>query len=127
MKAMIKVENGNAISYMVENESTVEKLGQYIKDNFSGAKVEIYKNDLTFEQLPDEIKSEVKSILKAFNVAYVDYENGKFKASASIGITAHYAKDHYFCGVYKAEEIYTKEERKQNFIEEFGYCPAYMR
>lgn len=71
--------------------------------------------------------SEVKSILRAFNTAFVTYEYGRFNASASIGIKSNYASDNYFCGEYKAEEIYTPEERKQNFIEEFGYCPIYMK
>ena len=38
----------------------------------------------------------------------------------------NYHYDHFVCGRYLQTEVYTKEERRQNFIEEFGYAPCYL-
>lgn len=123
---MIKVSNTNGAGYMVCNETEIKLLADTIKKFNPEIDVEIYEGNLKFEQLPKEIQAEIKSTLRVYDRAYVTYENGKFSESACIGIKANYASDHYFCGEYKAEEIYTPEERKQNFIEEFGYAPCHL-
>lgn len=76
--------------------------------------------------LPADIQNKAKSILKAFDEVTVEYEDGEFHVSTGYCIRASYGYDHTVCGYYKAEEIYTTEERRQNFIEEFGYAPAYI-
>lgn len=125
MKKMLMVEKDNTKVYMVNEGNVINTLVDYLK-TVSEVKTETYTGDLKFEQLPIEVQEEVKSTLRAFDRCYVVYENLNFKVSASIGITASYAKDHYFCGEYKAKDIYTLEERRKNFIEEFGYAPTYL-
>lgn len=79
-----------------------------------------------FDMLPEDIQNKAKSTLKAFDQVTVEYENGQFHVSTGYCIRASYGYDHTVCGYYKADELFTKEERRQNFIEVFGYAPAYL-
>lgn len=78
-----------------------------------------------FEELPDEMKEDVKETLKAFHECTVIFENGKFLTSAGISIKSSYADDHFVCGTYKDDQIYTLEERRANYKECFGYAPRF--
>lgn len=75
---------------------------------------------MPLEKLPEDVQTEVKNILKAFNTCTVVYEYGKFHASTSTCIKSDYNFDYFVCGHYLAEEVYTFEERRQNYIEVFG-------
>ena len=90
-------------------------------DEYS-AKYEVYSVDsMPLEALPEEIQMKVKNTLKAFDKVNVEFESGKFSASVGCCIKSSYGYDHFVCGTYRADEVYTKEERRQNYIEEFGY------
>ena len=72
-------------------------------------------------QLPSETANEIKRVLRAYDECYVTYEYGKFNVSVGITIKAKYGTDYKWIGEFKAEEIYSQEERYQNFKEVFGY------
>lgn len=74
--------------------------------------------------LPTEIINQVKETLKAYDRAYVIYENGAYRVSVGIAITATYADDHKFIGEYKAVEVFSEEERVINYVESFHEYPG---
>lgn len=76
--------------------------------------------EMPFEELPELIQAQVKSVLRAYPRCTVTYEYGKFSVSAGCCIKNHYNFDHYVAGTYWDSDVYTEEERKQNYIEEFG-------
>lgn len=82
-----------------------------------------------FEELPETTQEEVKSVLKAFNECNVkiDWINNDwcFDVHTCSVIKAEYSPSEATCGWYKAEDIYTAEERRENFFESFGYYPHY--
>ena len=126
MNAMIKVTNkAGETTYFSIPEQNAEKFLELIAE--FEATYEIFPSgQMPLEALPEEISAKAKNILKAFSEVSVTFERGQFTASAGMGIYAHYAHDHYVCGRYNQEAVYTKEERRQNFIEEFGYAPCYL-
>lgn len=75
-----------------------------------------------FNELPVNVQNEVKEILKAYSTCPVTYENGRY--SYSLCIKSEYAPDHEFLGEYRAEDIYTEEERILNYIESFHDYPV---
>jgi hypothetical protein len=76
-----------------------------------------------FNTLPIEVQADIKSALRAYDSAYVIYENGKYNVSVAIGLKAHYPADHKVIGEYKATEIFTEEERIVNYMESFHEYP----
>lgn len=75
---------------------------------------------MPLDKLPEEVQQKVKRILKAFRRCNVIYEYGEFHVFTGYCIKAKYNFDHFACGEYKADEVYTAEERYQNYIEVFG-------
>lgn len=69
------------------------------------------------------MQQKVRGILRAFDVCHVEYEHGAFHAGTCVCLQSLYPADHFVAGTYRVEEVYTREERRQNFIEEFGYIP----
>ena len=125
MKVLFKVTANEETSFHTcpaENQNKLKELFEEF-----GATVEIYEYPVALEVLPEETQTEVRNTLKAFGEVTVTYQNRKFDVSAAISVTAHYAYDHMVCGRYLAEKVYTKEERRQNFLEEFGYIPFYLK
>lgn len=89
--------------------------------NPCGATYKIFEvGKMPLNELPEEIQNEAKSVLKAYNSVNVVFEYNKFHVSASTGIKYSYNFDHFVCGRYNADEVYTPEERRQNYIECFG-------
>ena len=100
--------------------SLLESCGNLEKaETFEVAKMKL-------SDLPTEVQEKVKSLLRAYDNANVVYEHSKFEVSPHCCIQSSYACDHFVCGRYTAEEVYTKEERLRNFIKEFGYAPCYI-
>jgi hypothetical protein len=124
MRVLFKVTNNGETIYTTCPAENKEKLKALFDE--CGATVEIYTYPVPLEALPNDVQDKVKSTLRAFSEVSVTYENMKFTTSAAICLSARYAYDHMVCGRYKQEEVYTKEERRQNFKEEFGYTPAYI-
>ena len=75
-----------------------------------------------FEELPKEVQEKVKEILKAYNSTSVTFENGKYHFGGYC-IKSTYASDYEFVGEYKADDIFTKEERIINYVESFHSYP----
>lgn len=120
---MMRVTNESNIVYMTCAESGANE----VKEMFEkyGAQVEILTYPIALDKLPEEVQAKVKSILKAFDEVNVTYEYGKFEVSACSCLCAYYHYDRMYCGRYTSKEVYTAEERKQNFFESFGYYPCH--
>jgi hypothetical protein len=80
-----------------------------------------------FNKLPLEIQKQCKDTLRAYNEITVTYYNGKYHASTAYGIQAKYPKDYKYIGVVYQEDMYTLEERTQNYIEEFHDYPSWYK
>lgn len=88
--------------------------------------IELFEVDkMPLEKLPEEIQQEVRQTLKAYQRCNVYFEYGKFHTRTGYCVKAEYNFDHFVCGEYKASDVYTEEERRQNFIESFGYAPCH--
>ena len=122
----IRISNANGIFYCTSFTNTTDIFLNFANECAKqrpelNTVIEVFKvAKMPFEKLPEEVQTEVKSILKAFSQCNVVYEYGKFHASASTCIKSDYNFDHFVCGHYLASEIYTPEERRQNYIEVFG-------
>lgn len=125
MRVLFKVTANEETTFHTCPAENQEKLKSLFEE--FGAKVEIHNYPVALEVLPEETQQEVRNTLKAFNDVTVTFKNGSFCVSAAISVTSHYAYDHMVCGRYLAEQVYTKEERRQNFLEEFGYIPFYLK
>lgn len=77
-----------------------------------------------FEQLPKEVQDEIKETLKAYDSVSVIFENGEYHVGMNDCLKATYPEDYEVIGYYKADEIYTKEERIINYVESFHCYPA---
>lgn len=74
-----------------------------------------------FEMLPKEVKDEALDTLKAYDRVRVEYAGGEYKVTTGCCIASRYAYDQCVCSVYYAKDLYTEEERQENFKEVFGY------
>lgn len=65
-----------------------------------------------FNELPEEVKEEVKETLKAWQGCYVQKRDGKYMVSIGIGLTA--GDDGWrFVASFENYDIYTPEEIKK--------------
>ena len=75
-----------------------------------------------FETLPEHIKEDIRNTLKAYDKCYVNFQNGEYKVTIAIGILSEYPKDFKVIGTIHNHDIYSREERIENYINEFmGY------
>lgn len=131
MNNMIKVTNCNATVFVSICVTGTEKMCNLFDEHASehpeiNLTYKVFKaGEMPLEELPKEIQEEVKSTLRAFHSCTVSYEHSKFSVSACTCIRSTYDWDHFVAGVYKDNEVYTLEERRQNFKEEFGYAPFF--
>ena len=79
--------------------------------------------NILFNELPKEVQEEVKDWLKVYNETHVTFENGHYKVSSSISLLAKYPEDFKVIGDYKANEVFTAEERMVNYIVSFHDYP----
>lgn len=122
MNAMLKIKTKpNEIVWMTCIEENANKLADMLRE-YSEVKV-FESGKVPFEELPEDVQESVKSTLKAYSETTVRYENKSWSECPAIILSASYSYDHFVAGYYKAKELYTEEERRQNFIEEFGYAP----
>lgn len=75
--------------------------------------------------MPTNVREDVYSTLKAYDECNITYEYGKYVVSTCVGITKEYAPDHKFIGNVYVDDIYTLEERTQNYMEEFHDYPSW--
>lgn len=120
---MIRVTGkDNQTCYLSVPAKNADKMVELLKDGGNTATVELFEvGTMPLDSLPEDIQNEVKSTLKAYNNVSVVYENFKFSTSVGVCIKSHYNFDHFVCGRYAAEDVYTEEERRANYKEVFGY------
>lgn len=76
---------------------------------------------IKFENLPESVQQHIKNTLKAYDEETVFFENGQYEYG--VCLKAHYAPDHKYIGTYRAEDIYTEDERIVNYANEFQDYP----
>ena len=77
-----------------------------------------------FNLLPEDVKAQVKKTLRSFDEVNVIYEYGEYHVSTGLAIKCHYADDHEYIGHYKADDIFTPDERIINYVESFHSYPV---
>lgn len=80
-------------------------------------------NRTNFNELPQDVQDKIKSTLHVYDKAHVVYEYGEYHVSTGICLKAEYAADHKVIGTYTAHEIFTEEERIENYINTFYDYP----
>lgn len=80
-------------------------------------------NLVKFEDLPKDVQAEAKDTLECYDEVNVIYENGAFHVETCTCISASYAHDFIFLGVYKAVDVFTEEERILNYVNNFHDYP----
>ncbi len=78
-------------------------------------------------ELPADVQMAIMDTLKAFKQVYVSYENGSYNVSTAVGVKATYGQDHRFVGTVYAADVYTLEERTENYIECFHDYPIWYK
>lgn len=122
MKNIMIKSNGNYITFPANKVEEAKQLMRTLTTDF-----EIFNvSEMPLDVLPIEIQNKVKRILKAYSEVNVTYEYGEFRVSTGYCIKSNYHYDNFVCGYYKQEDVYNEEQRRQNFIEEFGYVPCYF-
>jgi hypothetical protein len=118
---MFKVRNYNGDTYYAIVPKVMTRDFTGIMEEYKNEVLGVYEvGKMPLTELPAEIQAEVMDTLKAFPSVTVTYEYGKFTTSACVGIKARYHFDHFVCGKYNDTDVYTEEERKQNYKECFG-------
>ncbi len=123
---MIKITCIDGTNFLTSLDYTAEKMAELIDESSKHMperklSYKVFKSgEMPLEELPELIQTQVKSVLRAYPRCTVTYEYGKFSVSAGCCIKNHYNFDHYVAGTYWDSDVYTEEERKQNYIEEFG-------
>lgn len=124
MATMIKAYQPlNGKTAHIVNQLTLDKAQAFAEEFLKpcGAQWKVFEvAKMPLSELPEATQIEVKNLLKAYSRANVVFEYGEFHVSASTCIKSHYNYDHFMCGRYNADEVYTKEERRQNYFESFG-------
>ena len=77
-----------------------------------------------FYTLPLNVQEQAKKTLRSFDEVNVIFEYGEYHVSAGIAVKSHYADDHEYIGHYKADDIFTPEERIINYVESFHSYPV---
>lgn len=75
--------------------------------------------------LPTETQNDIKQTLRAYHSVNVTFANGKYSVDTGICVRSKYAEDFEVIGEFKDTDIYTLEERRQNFREEFNCDPTF--
>ena len=131
MNDMIKVTCVDEINFITSKDYTTKKMTELIDEAIKqkperNVSYKVFKSGkMPLEELPELIQAQVKSVLRAYPKCTVTYEHSKFSVSACTCIRATYDWDHFVAGTYKDDEVYTLEERRQNYEEEFGYAPCF--
>lgn len=130
MNKLFKITNDQGVTgfctWDAESADTAMKILQdaAAENKWNGTVETFDVGKMPLSALPEDIQDKVRGTLRAYDRCRVVFEYGKFSAGAGCCVKAHYNYDHFVCGEYFAADVYTPEERRQNFIEEFGYAPA---
>lgn len=77
----------------------------------------------SFNELPMEVKEQIRETLKAYNEVNVWFEYGEYHVMPGACLKASYGADHKVIGTYKAKEVFTEAQRIENYINEFNSYP----
>ena len=77
------------------------------------------------KELPEDLQKRVLNTLKAFDECQIEYKNGEYKIGC-ICLRSSYPKDFRVVGTFYQDEIYTLEERIENYRQEFKCEPYYL-
>ena len=130
MNNLIRLTNERRTEYMACPVETTDAIASRHKELAAHHGVDINIEVFTvgkmpLDKLPEDIQAQVRSTLKAYSRCNVTFEHGTFRESVNSCIKASYGYDHFVCGEYKADEVYTLEERRRNYAESFG-CAAHF-
>ena len=119
MRKMIQVTTTEGkVHFVTTGEKVIEMLNLLKEFAHPNAEIKVFDlNKMPLEKLPENTQDKVKEILKAYNKCNVVYQKGHFEIHVGTYLSKHYAFDYFTCGTYTAEEVYTEEERKQNYKE----------
>ena len=74
-------------------------------------------------ELPANTQQIVKDTLKAFDQVNITSINGEYRVSTGTYLLDKYPESFKVIGSIHANDIYTKEQRYDNYEESFGYRP----
>ena len=130
MKKMMIGRNAKVGGYavLVCDVKAMEQITKMIdEENNPVVSYQVFGQDeALLTDLPEDVQAEVKKVLRAYDRCNVVYENNKFSVGTGCCLKSTYAWDHFVVNEYKAHDVYTPEERRQNFVEEFGYAPLHI-
>ena len=127
MNTLFHYINNGSEGYITVDSKAADEFEKLVKETTKQNTFERFESgNVPLVAMPKETRDKVMSVLRAFDEVSVEYENGGFRVFTGSYLSASYAIDHFFCGRYRADEVYTREQRRQNFIEEFGYDPAFI-
>ena len=84
-------------------------------------------NKEELNQFPTEVIEDVLQTLKAYNHVTISFANGLHHVSTGSCILAAYPADHKVFGMAYAEDVYSEEERTENYIEVFQDYPIWYK
>lgn len=81
---------------------------------------------MDINNLPREIQNEIRETLKCYDEVNVIFENGEYKVRMGYMLQREYSSDFKIIGEFKANEVFSDNERIVNYIESFmGYPIEY--
>lgn len=83
-------------------------------------------NKEELEKLPLYVQQKVRNYLKAYSSCNIIFENGKYEVRTFYALQRTYCPDRKFIGEVRQEDIYTLEERINNYRSEFGDEPYHL-
>lgn len=122
MKHLLKLYNpiNDITTFMTAND--IDAYSNVILEFNPDLNISSYEhNTMKLEELPEFIRNCVKSTLRVYSECSVTFHNHSFHVITGWYITNSNPVDLFFCGTYKVDDVYTKEEQRENFKEEFGY------
>lgn len=128
---MIKLTCVDGTNFITSKDYATGKMTELIDEAIKqnperNVSYKVFKSgEMSLEELPEQVQAQVKSVLRAYPRCTVTYEYGKFSVGAGYCIKSNYNFDHYVAGTYLDSDVYTEEERRQNYFEEFGYAPCF--
>lgn len=124
MKKMLEVKTAVGVARVVIEDRQIDSYIDLLKEMSGGRKKICYEVfdalNMPLEKLPEDVQLKVKEVLKCYDRCSVVHEYREFNVSVGTAIKKHYNHDHFVCGYYHAADVYTEEERRQNYIEAFG-------
>lgn len=79
------------------------------------------------QSFPKNVQNDTMNALKAYNEVTISYEYGKYSVWSGSCIKACYGADHKVFGIVRAIDVYTEDERTQNYMECFRDYPIWYK